>query len=1104
MLHVWTTHRRDQLAARLATSLRAQRADRPPDLFERPCIVVPGPHVASYLKFAIARSTGIVAHLDCPSLDEFLASLVPANRPELRPLSRAALIHVLAAVLADDAELPPIVRWYLEIVPAGDARELRRFQLANRLAELFTGYALWKPDLLSSWRAGVSNEDPAAWQADIWRCVFGGDGRLSQVNQRGESQWFGSWDILDYLPLAALQLPRQLTFFGFGYLPSAVLSLLHRCTERCDITLLTPRADPASATDSLLLDWAAPGIAFVDQLGKLPDADRQSDDQRPEPTNLLQCIQSGLPRADAKLGPAPDSSLTVLACPGIRREVEIIASEIWEMVRQDTSLRFSDIALLIADSRNAGAYQTDIQSVFAEMHDLPCSLTDLPVLAAGQSVDAVQQLLSLPLGSFRRPELLRLLTHPCVLARFPDADADAWRDWCEHLMIVHGADHEDHRDLYIAKDLFNWDQGLHRLALGAFMAGQRSGDERAVKLSQQEYLPEDFTADQLGDAARLVLLVRSMTADARFARDAKLTLTQWSDFLGGLIRAYLGAASSADEAILTSCRDTLYRLREADVDGRLLPYRQAYELARAALAGLKGGTGPFLARGVAVAPLAPARVLPFRVIIVCGLGEGRFPARTSQDPLDLGAGLSARDRDKFVFLETIGAARDRLVLSYVARDAQTGEELAASSVILELFEELRRIGLSHSQIDQITVKHPLRRYDDCYFRSASGRLPNASPAARAEAQAVGLHEALAPTDMTPRRLTINDRHRLGAPLSRWLGLCPLPPPSTSGSAQRTISLSLSALRQFLECPLQGWARHCLALPDEDDDNMMEREDENFATPSFELVTVLREVFCEAIEHDPRNPPWEQLWRARAHYHELRGTMPTGLFRSVEQRRQLAILEQWNRHFQNLNLDFDNSPPPTIWRLGRAAEHGRVAHLRPPVVVDVDASLRVELYGRTELLHRDKAMSLTLVPGNTAKKKHFLRGFIDSVILAVTDGHDAQTYRSVVLPNGPQDVLEFPTLSHSAALSYLQAVLADLLTQPHEYLLPCEAVLAWMEPKNGRSLEAIMDKLLSDRDCSSCYGPVSDPNHYAVPGDNEARAIVNRRYEPFLRHAFPSK
>ena len=262
-------------------------------------------------------------------------------------------------------------------------------------------------------------------------------------------------------------------------------------------------------------------------------------------------------------------------------------------------------------------------------------MVDLPLAGECQTIEAVLLLLALPLGEFTRPELLKILTHPSVRARFPEADADRWRDWCLGLEIVHGADRLDHDGTYIDREAFHWDQGMRRLVLGAFMTGPRHGDDRVFRLEDAEYLPYDIPADGVADAARLLVLVRSLVADARFARSARLTMTEWSEFLVRVVSAYLAADSDTEQRALSQCLQKIQGLRDLDIAGRLVGYRIASEVLRESLTGLTGSRGHYLADGVVISPLVEMRALPFRVVFLCGLGEGQFPAAAGPDPLDL-------------------------------------------------------------------------------------------------------------------------------------------------------------------------------------------------------------------------------------------------------------------------------------------------------------------------------------------------------------------------------------------------------------------------------------------------------------------------------------
>src|SRR6185369_14912599 len=107
----------------------------------------------------------------------------------------------------------------------------------------------------------------------------------------------------------------------------------------------------------------------------------------------------------------------------------------------------------------------------------------------------------------------------------------------------------------------------------------------------------------------------------------------------------------------------------------------ACDLALRALESLPASRGAS-DRGVLVGALGPHRASDHRLVFVLGLGEGRFPSRDVETGLDLRAGdrraceVGAEDRDRLALLEAVVAAREALVVSWVARDEQTGDDIA--------------------------------------------------------------------------------------------------------------------------------------------------------------------------------------------------------------------------------------------------------------------------------------------------------------------------------------------------------------------------------------------------------------------------------------------
>ena len=473
--------------------------------------------------------------------------------------------------------------------------------------------------------------------------------------------------------------------------------------------------------------WGRPGRENVRLLNQMTSGDFDACFVPGRgPRTLLERLQDDiLDRAapttpDLALG--ADGSVVVLRCPGLRRELEVIAAEIWRLVRADPTLGFNDIAVVVPEARKQ-LYLSHVGAVFGEAHELPHSVIDLPLGGGHRIGEAALLLLRLPFGSFTRRELLPLLTHPSIMARFPDATPGDWLRLADALGIVHGADHGDHAGTYIARDVLNWDQGIRRVVLGALMGD--GGDQAPVALGGDAYLPHGRPGDEEPSALGFALLARSLIEDARFAAGvtgpARRPLGDWLDFVRGLLTGYLVPLDPDEEALLSRCLAEVDALHELPLGATPVSYRVAAELVEQALAAVGGARGQYLARGVTVASFVPMRAIPFRAVFVAGLGQGDFPSGRRRSELDLREGkrypgdVTPREQDLYMFLETLLCARDRLVLSYVARDELTGERLAPSSVLLELREILAEGYLTAPALAAIfddSPAPPLRRYDD--------------------------------------------------------------------------------------------------------------------------------------------------------------------------------------------------------------------------------------------------------------------------------------------------------------------------------------------------------------------------------------------------------
>ncbi len=902
MVRLVSSNHTEQLLVVLAERVRAQQARDGALVPVR--VVIPTAMLERYVRLGMARVCGIAANLETMLLTRFAAQIV-AERTRVRVAASDELEAMALTLLLDDSflqepELVP-VRAYLRAVEGDDAVAARRVQLAAHIGRLFEEYTYSREEMLAGWRTGTTldarHAETERWQRRVWLGMFGDDGiaRARGVVPLHEAA--------AHLERAGEAHATPVHLFGFAHFAPVfhrLLARLGRLGEACVYSLSPCEGfwedfDPNDPPPLHL--WGRPGREHVRALDQI--AGFEHDDRFVEPprATLLAQLQRDLlqrvparEKVDERFSFAHDGSVRVLEHASIRRELEAIASEIWELVVHDESLRFDEIGVLLPDAE-AHAYLAHLSAAFGEAHALPHQIVGVPVAGDSRVVEAVEMLLALPLGRFTRQELLRLAVHPAVVASLDDVDPQRWLAWCDALGIVHGADKADHVGTYIERDLFNWDQGLRRLALGAFMAGDASGCRTPVDLGNEAYVPYEVAPSDLRDAAAFGLLLRSLVSDARFVRDALLTTKDWARLLGALVETYVAPQADGDAEALAQCLRRLQSLAGVDLGDKRVPYRVASELARARIGRLSASRG---GTGVVVSGIASMRAVPLRVVFACGLGEGSFPSSDAEDSLDLrtirrqAGDVSARERDKYAFLELLLSAGERLVLSYVSRDPLTGDTLAPSSVVLELLHAIERGYLK--DLGSLRSKHPLRRWDPSYFPDLFPR-PNEGarspavthlPEAHAEASTLALRRALEAKGM---RLTPARVEELAGESSAWgavaesLGVVRLPPLPTT--ANERVVVPMYALVKFLEFPLQGWARFRVGLEDAEEEDILARENEPLETDLREETLLLREVVLGACRS---GASLEQAYDSVVRDRELRGDGPSGNLRPGRARR----------------------------------------------------------------------------------------------------------------------------------------------------------------------------------------------------------------------------
>ena len=174
----------------------------------------------------------------------------------------------------------------------------------------------------------------------------------------------------------------------------------------------------------------------------------------------------------------------------------------------------------------------------------------------------MELLLALPLGALGRRDLSALAMHPTVARRFPEVDPQLFLSLCEELGIVRGADGADLRDSYADEDRVSWDQGLRRLALGAFLSGPRSGEQRPFVGEGGSILAAELPAGAEPAARALGIIARELIDFARSARAMTAPIGTFMTLLRRTLAETIRPESDDEEAVLRDCFSALERIAE--------------------------------------------------------------------------------------------------------------------------------------------------------------------------------------------------------------------------------------------------------------------------------------------------------------------------------------------------------------------------------------------------------------------------------------------------------------------------------------------------------------------------------------------------------------
>jgi exodeoxyribonuclease V gamma subunit len=782
VLRLYTSNRMELLADALAETV-GHPFDSP---LSMEIIVVPNRGMARWLSMQLADRFGIWGNTKFLFPDHFAGELFRLAFPDLpegtffnKELLPWKIMSVLSDELLRDERMEPLAAYL------SDGRPSRKFLLACKIADAFDQYTIFRPDVVLGWEAGEEDH----WQAILWRTII----RETGMPHRGRLQR----DFLSVIGrLPAEIFPPRISVFGLSLPPyhtallAAVASLLpvhlfvlNPCAEFWDQIVseneeahIVRRELPHSDSEKTLhLEEGNPLLAALGIYGReffsmLHDYDPQeveifSDNP---PATLLETIQADMlhlydrgssPEIQKIAISATDRSIEVHSCHTPQREIEALYDYLLDVFDTNASINPSDILVM---TPNIVSYAPMIRAVFGAPENpdrrIPYSLTDLTVGSEGGIINAFMALLSIPVSRFEAGTVLSLLETSAIRAAFDlsETDLPTLRTWVRRCGIRWGLDEEMLRELDLPAMPDNtWKAGIRRLLLGYALP---TGDSRTFDGSAGF---DDIEGTQAALAGKFLDSIEKLAIFSRKCRTAR-SLTAWSLLFGDLVNSFFAPDAGGEdemgwirEAITELSQPERHGIPSSAIDYETIRHYIMMRLNRV------GSNAPFLSGGVTFCAMMPMRSIPFKIICCIGMNDGAFPRQSYRPSWDLMAQHSRRgDRslareDRYLFLEAILSARQRLYISYIGRSARDNAVIGPSVVVEELLSTIDRgfypqalatsegpcVEGSPAARGAVIVEHPLQAWNPRCFNGGN-RLHSFSDANAASAGSLALDESI--------------------------------------------------------------------------------------------------------------------------------------------------------------------------------------------------------------------------------------------------------------------------------------------------------------------------------------------------------------------------
>jgi exodeoxyribonuclease V gamma subunit len=570
----------------------------PLGVFNQEVIVVQNPGMQHWLNLAIANERGISMNMCYALPAQYLWKLIRTlaseeDVPDQSPYSREVLTWRIYALLAtnslvEDSDFTPATRYWLSSSGNGkdfsSQENLKRYQLAEQMADLYEQYLIFRPQWLDSWQKdeiSTLHITENKWQAKLWQLL------IKQLAYNPVELLHNAIENIPAKLIAdPLILPKRLSFFGINSMAPMWLTFINALSEYIEVDffhlnpcfsywgdiisekqamsklshwsngvddnhifvgnpLLANLGQQGREFLALLQDYSTVDVELFVEASSNKNSHLESSDSNEQHTNLciLHRLQDDiLLLKDATQSPEQlvDDSITIVSCHSALREVQALHDYLLHQFNDSAKqgnnstdrLTPKDVLVMCPQIEQYAPYVNAVfthgwQELNDEVPPLPCSIADRSAKDSDPLIAAFSELLTLPDSRFQVSQLLSFLRLPAVANKFSinDEDCEKITLWLEQASVHWGLD-QPHKAKLLGENVsnsFTWQQGLSRLLRGFAFSDHDS-------IYQEQLLLPTVEGDDAILLGQLMLFIEQLQTFAQQLSTPR-TAVDWQQFL---------------------------------------------------------------------------------------------------------------------------------------------------------------------------------------------------------------------------------------------------------------------------------------------------------------------------------------------------------------------------------------------------------------------------------------------------------------------------------------------------------------------------------------------------------------------------------------------